>query len=254
MLGSATSELLRLHPTLDDLIRLLSDLGDRPADETVAEIRQHLALRVIFLLLSETEGAPNYQVLRKRIENRLQVAGATGLVDALASIRAHILAADIAPRSGLEDLTHTLRQALLKKQGDRCAVCGWHFHEPNHPGRIDTLSGPTLDHRVPYRLGGDQTTNIWILCHLCNAIKHSRLHVGEHGPVWTNNYVYWSRQRAVAFWVMMRDRQCRWAACTTTAATSRLLVVRIGNRGAWVFDNCVTVCETHLADADGINY
>lgn len=253
MLTLATKEVLELHPTVDGLIGLLSDLGAQSVDETVAELKEHLALRLVFLLLSETEGAPNYHVLSSRIERRLGARG-TAVARAVAGIRAHMQAANVTLRSGLEDLSHTFRQSLFTKQGHRCGVCGWHFGEANHPGRIDTLAVPTLDHRVPYRLGGDQTSNIWILCHLCNVIKHARLHVGEHGPIWTNNYVYWPRQQAVAFWVLMRDRRCKAAACTATAATSRLRVVRLSNCGAWVFDNCLTVCEDHLDNGDALSY
>ncbi len=254
MLEPVTSELLRLHPTLDDLIGLLSRLGGRPPDDTIAEVREHLALRVLFLLLGEVDSAPNYDVLRRRLEARLRIAEASALIDALAAIRAHVQSADVGPRSGLEDLTHTFRQDLFRRQGHRCAVCGWHFFNPNSPGRPETLAGPTLDHRVPHRLGGDHASNIWILCHRCNSIKRARLHVGEHGPVWTDNHVYAPRLQAVAFWVLMRDRACTIAACQHTGATARLFVARVGGQGGWVFDNCTTLCETHARGHDAINY
>jgi hypothetical protein len=255
MLPTAAREVLRLTPDIDGLLRLLSQVTGRPNDELAAELRTHLAARIAFLLLGEVEDAPNYNVILKRLTARLRISSPLEpLTDAIARTLLSLDAAADVRRMGLLELPYPARQHLFQRQGHRCAVCGWKFADMS--ARRGTLleGSPTLDHRIPYRVGGEHLENLWILCGLCNSIKEATIHVGEHGRVWSNNYIYFPRVRAVAFWTFVREGVCRSHGCGAPPATARLYVERLRHRGAWILDNCTVRCELHVTPSESIDY
>jgi hypothetical protein len=252
----AVEQLLRECPSLDALLGLLGAVSQQPREQTETEVKRHVATRIVFLLLSEIDGSPNYLVTRRRLDGRLagHCRDTDELVRALVVLSGHVDSLSVRWRSGLEDLTYVTRRALFQSQGYRCGVCGWEFGRVDLEQRTEKQSTPALDHRVPFALGGDRLSNLWILCGLCNSVKQNRLHVGEHGPVWTGNYVYWFRRKTVAFWAMFRDRRCQQGNCSIPPAEGRMHVVRRENRGGWALDNCLTVCSSHVGQHDAIQY
>lgn len=253
-MSSLVKEILRRTSSLDDLIALLADLSGRPADVVRTELVEHLGTRVAFLLLGEALSAPNYSAIEARVERRFN--GDTETVRELASELARtvacIEAADVSRKASLRDLPYPLRQRLFRHQRNRCGICGWCFADDTPKWRAPEECLATLDHRTPFRLGGDCLENLWILCGLCNLLKESRLHVGEHGRIWINNHVYYEGTRPVAFWTLQRDSGC--TLCGRGPDSSRLRVRRRHEAGAWVVDNCQTLCVEHDDAGGAIDY
>jgi hypothetical protein len=255
MFSTATREIRQLHPRLVDLLRVLAGLSGRSADEVSEELESHLAARICFLLLGELDGASSFEVIQRRLTRRLQrdSKDMSDLVQALASTLVSIDSADLAQRSTLLDLPYPTRQKLLALQRGRCAICGWEFGR-DLGTRTPYEAYATLDHRDPYRLGGDQLSNLRILCGLCNSVKEAAVHVGEQGRVWINNHVYGSPGRAAAFWAMARDSRCRIDLCDETARSSRLFAQRIRGSGPLILDNLTVRCSTHADQLEAIPY
>jgi len=254
MLPAAAQEVLRLQPNIDGLLSLLAQITSRPVSELESELKTHLAARICFVLLGEVETATNYDVIVRRLAARLGTPHAIEpLTDAVARTLIFLDSAGDGRRLGLADLPYPIRRELFMRQGYRCAVCGWKFSGPA-PVSGSKERAPTLDHRIPHRIGGEQIENLWILCALCNSIKEATIHVGEHGRIWSNNYVYSPRLRPVAFWTIMRERFCRESSCNAGPNGIRLYVERIHHRGAWVLDNCTVRCSLHVTPSESIDY
>jgi HNH endonuclease len=256
MLPEVVEELLRLYPRQEDLVSTLAVLTGQDGSVTERELHEHLAARIAFLLIGETAGADSFPTIAGRLARRLKVdpARAHGFAEVLARAVVFLDAAEAGSRSSLRDLPYPQRRAMLLRQGGRCGVCGWQFGSQEAPQRATADGAATLDHRVPHRLGGDHDQNLWILCGLCNTIKQAAIHVGEHGRVWTNNYVYGLNPRRVAFWVMRRDRSCAFSGCGLRPDKARLFVVKKSTSGPWVVDNCVAVCAEHKHGDDALEY
>jgi len=247
-----------LWSTTETLLELLGRLSDRPSEDVESEVREHLALRIAFILIAEAEGAPNFSLVEQRVRERLRGVPPENLrmlTRALALSMSQIDSWSDTPRAALMELPYPVRQRMLRAQGDRCALCGWPFADEATAGnRSEPECSPTLDHRIPYRIGGNTEENLWILCGRCNAIKEAALHIGEHGRIWTNNYLYLSRPRVVAFWTFTRDRQCRVPGCGAGPSQTRLFCARCSARGEVVVDNCRTLCEQHRDPDNGVEY
>lgn len=255
MLPGAIAEIRRLFDSPMALLEFLGKVNGRGLEETEDELENHLALRVLFVLIGEVETAANHRVLEARL-TRLLAADSKrikALAAQLSSVIANRAASSTEPRSGVGDLSHTSRRAIYERQRSRCAVCGWDFSGGGSE-RSSKEGSPTLDHIVPYRLGGDALCNLQIVCGLCNAAKRERCHVGENGPVWSNNHVYWQRRRAIAFWTLIRDGRCCVSECGAGPSQSRLYVTRKNDRGAWLLDNCITMCDDHVGSFTAIQY
>lgn len=249
MFGECVDQLLKLYPKPDDLLSVLGSLSGRHRDNLEREVSEHLALRICFLLLGELESSSSYETFDRRLRLRLAPGNERlfSVSDSLARTLALVSAKDDSGRLGLRALTYPHRRALFAAQNHRCAVCGFAFTGREETGdRTEYECSPTLDHKVPFRLGGEGYANLWILCGRCNGLKEARVHVGETGRPWTNNYVYSDKRRVVAFWAMWRDRQCTTDGCIKTARAGRLYVERRVARGAWVLDRCVTRCGDHI--------
>jgi 5-methylcytosine-specific restriction endonuclease McrA len=256
LIPAPVEEILKIRSSVPDLLSLLSKLTGRRERDLASEIQSHLATRIFFLLLDRAVDSPNYDSLEKRL--RTVVEGSSedvdGLARALAYTVASIESSKLPRTASLNELPYTVRRRLFDAQGNRCGVCGIDFREPPPVWRSHEEGLPTLDHRVAYRLGGEQSSNLWIVCALCNAIKGAAIHVGERGRLWIGNYIFWNWPRAVAFWSLLRDRSCTLAECLADSASTHLRVVRRGDRGVWSLDNCMTVCSNHAAEYRAIDY
>lgn len=261
MLPEPAKCLLESSAGIADLVGLLSRLSGRSTDETVTELREHLASRIFFLLLSDIATASSYTTIERRVSSRLE--GTTHdpkrVSTLLAETLGRIEASSVARRSSLGDLPYPTRRSLFDRQNNRCAVCGWSFSTfplPSH--RSSTEAEATLDHIIPFRLGGDRRENLGVLCGLCNSIKNAAIHVGERGRVWIDNFIYGQTRvnyrRSVAFWTLARDKVCRWDSCNNGAFDGQLFAVRRDNTGGWVLDNCVTCCSLHLGEFEALDY
>jgi 5-methylcytosine-specific restriction endonuclease McrA len=241
--STLVNEVLRRASSVEELLALLADLSGRSQDALREEVAAHLAGRVAFLLLGEVLGAANYSAIEARVGRRFRDDDIASLATELAQTAAWIETSSVGRKVSIRDLPYPLRQRVLAGQGNRCAVCGWCFADDTPAWRVVEECKATLDHKTPFRLGGDCLENLWILCGLCNLLKESRTHVGEHGRVWINNHVYYEGQRPVAFWTLRRDLRC--TECGRGPDSVRLRVRRRLESGAWVVDNCLTLCTQH---------
>src|SRR5262245_20878406 len=128
-LPPAVREVLRLWNSTETLLGVLSQLSGRPVGELEAELCEHLAVRIGFLLLGDLASATNFGVLEKRLGERLDLGEepARRLAQFLACSASQIDSWTEGPRRTLADLPYPLRQRMLRRQGNRCGVCGWPF-------------------------------------------------------------------------------------------------------------------------------
>jgi hypothetical protein len=79
-------------------------------------------------------------------------------------------------KAGRRAFPKSLKDALLARDGERCALCGGRFP----PGALQ------VDHRIPYEVGGDADTidgaDFMLVCGSCNRAKSWSC---EHCPNWT---------------------------------------------------------------------
>jgi 5-methylcytosine-specific restriction endonuclease McrA len=256
MLPDFVRSILTERPDQDRLLELLAALSGRSVATYRSEILEHLAIRAGFLLLDEVSGASNYDIIADRVCSRFggDRDALDPLISSLAAAISAIESSAEARRSGLRDIPYPIRRSILERQKERCGVCGWHFRDSDSPSRTASEKAQTLDHRVPYRIGGDSLSNLWVLCGLCNMAKEATLHVGEHGRVWSDNFLYERRTRLVAFWTFRRDGACQSEECNAGPTVSRLYAVRIRYRSATILDSMLTRCERHRSEASAIEY
>lgn len=256
MLPAGVVEVLRVKPQFRDLLALLGEMTGRRIEESMREIQEHVAARIFFLLLGDISDAPNFDIVSERIGRRLGMSASqsASLVEALVQALLSSGAAEIGRRRSVGDLPYGSRRQLYEQQGWRCSICGWDFRVAPTPDRTEAEAKATLDHVIPYRLGGDNLRNLAIVCGLCNSVKGASIHVGENGRVWIGNHVYSQSERGAAFWTFLRDRRCRRPACLRDATTTRLYAIRHDDRGPWTVDNLTTSCAEHRGTADAVRY
>jgi 5-methylcytosine-specific restriction endonuclease McrA len=134
---------------------------------------------------------------------------------------------------------------LMIGQGYRCAYCGYSFAEI--PGE------QTLDHIIPYRLGGDHIcgSNWQILCKTCNSEKKDMLSIFQHRVA--NNWIYhlsrWTPEqenrtgkKRVQFAVILRDKKCKQCG---SGPTKKELIAINESTGLSIPSNMVCVCKTY---------
>lgn len=64
-----------------------------------------------------------------------------------------------------------IKEELIKKNGNKCSICGRKFDEFEHP---------TIDHIFPISLGGkDNIENLQLTCNICNIKKSDKLIYSE---------------------------------------------------------------------------
>lgn len=235
--------------SIDDLIEEIGRLSGRSEDAVRAEVSTQLALRLSLLILGELEGSVNYSVVKQRIQSLFPKVSDTKLnstVDSFAKALVLVESSEVGPKLRLQDISYPTRRKLFARQGNRCGICGWSFQQSNYTEREEWAGQPCLDHKVPNKIGGEKSENLWITCSLCNTLKEAALHIGEHGRIWSNNALFRKRGRSVAFWTLIRDGKCSQASCDVGPNKDQLFVERVSNRGAWVADNCRTRCISHL--------
>ncbi|MCP9784950.1 HNH endonuclease [Cyanobium sp. N5-Cardenillas] len=236
------------------MIKLVAHLSCQEEQAVRNELLQHLGSRAFFLLLAEISHAPNFFAIQNRIANSLMRSNdeVNSIVTEVSRTHVSMSSASLGRRSSLRDLTPEQKRRLLQSQQNRCGHCGWNFNSQEET-RTKYQSQPTLDHKVPYRIGGDHDSNLWILCGLCNSMKKASIHIGESGSVWIDNAAYPAPRGLVAFWVLWRHRHCTATGCRKGPSDARLFVTRLNNAGPWVPGNCTVRCAEHHT-GNVINY
>ena len=216
----------------------------------------HLCLRIAHLMLGSARGASSFSGIRDRVTK--QLAGLSldvdAVVDSIASTVANLESSDAEGKRNLNSISHTCRTNLFHAQQHRCAVCGWSFRTQSSRVRAPHDCLPTIDHKVAHRIGGDRSDNLWILCSLCNRQKHAYTHVADDGVLWSNNTAYPPSHRALAFWVLYRDKHCQHGGCKNGPINHHMHVSRRAGAGPWAYDNCEALCPIHANGKTSIDY
>jgi hypothetical protein len=142
-----------------------------------------------------------------------------------------------------------LYKRLRGEQGARCAVCGCSFAD----GQLEE----TLDHVIPWRLGGDPPGgwNWQLLCRRCNCAKDTL--VAAYAVPEFSNWIFpdpIGRPTALGTELNERGRylalchfaRCQAGGCSASAKIAHLNVVRARPSGFSVLDHLTVVCETHI--------
>lgn len=250
-LERAAAEIATRFPSIEELVTLVAQLGKTAAANVEAELREHLSLRASFLLLGSMHGCSSFPVAARRLSARLGIdevqASRDQIVVALIAAAQLVSISSTERKFGIRDLPYPVLARMLSDQNRRCGVCGAIFER-------ETEREMTLDHRVPFRIGGNTLENLWLLCRICNRTKSDLIHISEDGRTWINNHVMLSRSRATAFWCMLRDGGCTYQHCATSPQTDAMMVVRHSNVGPWTRENCATRCSQHLTGFDAFRY
>jgi 5-methylcytosine-specific restriction endonuclease McrA len=126
--------------------------------------------------------------------------------------------------------------ALEQKQNLRCSLCGT---------MLDRAARPHVDHIVPVALhGGNEVSNLQLLCHQCNMGK---------GPLlsWVLGVPFQSRRESyrLRYCVLARAKgSCQASNCKNSSLNTELIVTtRIAEQrgGSPIFDNLEALCRQH---------
>lgn len=132
---------------------------------------------------------------------------------------------------------------LQKRQSGRCATCG------------DLLSDikETLDHIVPWRLGGDPLdgSNWQILCELCNGGKSHFISILQDAIAL--NWLYGKEitvggpmAPAARYMALRQNRKCQVDNCQADAESARLIVAMQDPAGLHLMHNLQVLCDRHF--------
>lgn len=148
-----------------------------------------------------------------------------------------------------------LYRRLRGSQGARCAVCGCTF--------ADGPREETLDHVIPWRLGGDPPGgwNWQLLCRRCNTAKDTLL-----GAYLAPEYSNWIFPDPIgqsgASGVELHERgrylalrhfaRCQEPGCEVTPQSGALKVVRTRLTGFSVLDHLTVLCEAHCVESHAV--
>lgn len=141
---------------------------------------------------------------------------------------------------------------LRESQRYRCAICGAAF---------DGKVAETLDHIIPWRLGGDppEGSNWQILCKPCNDGKSDL--ISSIALVEYFNWVYADTKDVVPDLsenkISLRSRylllscreQCELETCKMGPTGAELVIVRRAKTGFSVFDHLAVYCVAHVESA-----
>lgn len=170
--------------------------------EVEGEVSMMLALRILWRLVPDalfTQGNPDYEELAfAMIEKEITAVPSEMTIQMLATIYRRLRSARTSGRAYTTslDLETSTHRALLDGQGGACLVCRYKFYDVSADSLHETdlsyfeeeyrpfegevfleqyFRRPTLDHVIPYFLGGDGPENWQILCETCNAGKGASL-------------------------------------------------------------------------------
>ena len=147
-----------------------------------------------------------------------------------------------------------LYKKIRERQNHRCATCGTNFSFG--------LKEETLDHVIPWRLGGDPPGgwNWQLLCRRCNTAKDTLLSAYT-APEFSNWIFPDQLVKATANGIDLNDRgryvalrhfgQCQDGMCAVQPKDGELFVVRKCESGFSVLDHLTVLCEQHK-DAFGL--
>ncbi|WP_408963201.1 HNH endonuclease [Nonomuraea angiospora] len=132
---------------------------------------------------------------------------------------------------------------LQKRQSGRCATCGDPF------GNIKE----TLDHIVPWRLGGDPLdgSNWQVLCGPCNGGKSNFISILQdaiaHNWLYGKEITVGGPMADTARYMALRQYpRCQADNCTADAESARLLVALQDPAGMYLMHNLQVLCDRHF--------
>lgn len=157
-------------------------------------------------------------------------------------------------KSSISDLRSQpdLYRRMRQLQGSRCAVCGCTFG--------DGQREETLDHVIPWRLGGDPPGgwNWQLLCRRCNTAKDTLL-AAYLAPEYSNWIFPGPIGQPSALGLELHERgrylalrhygKCQDPDCEVTARIGALRVARTRPNGFSVLDHLTVLCDSHCATA-----
>src|SRR5215210_913072 len=108
MLSEVVAELLKLYPTLDRLLSVLAQVGERDAEHTRQEVARHIASRIGFVLLADIMNVDRHEQIERRVSKRLGAADEHlhVLVEKLSRTLLCVEGADVTRRLSLIDLPY----------------------------------------------------------------------------------------------------------------------------------------------------
>lgn len=209
-------------------------------------------LRLAMLLLPRVPTQSSYNVQVAVVRSYLGSLGVqlpNALVDKIVETvnRIESVLSGREVKKGWSDIHYKRQHELLQAQNSRCLVCGCKF---DIHGEQDRGRQPELDHILPFVFGGNEESNVRVLCGRCNSGKRDHISFLQSDYVALNYFVKEGRHstRELRFWVIQRDKsRCREPECCATSRNAELFVVLRRSQGRFVFDNLRTVCEVHVA-------
>jgi hypothetical protein len=149
--------------------------------------------------------------------------------------------------SDIKALNRRLYQQMIRRQNQRCVVCGL---------ILDHATEETLDHILPWRLVGDipSGTNWQIVCQECNNGKRAWFSALQSPE--SINWIYAGHDQVIPherptletrYVVLAQLAQCQIANCTHTASSARLHLVKCFQSGLAVADNLTILCDGHCS-------
>ena len=224
------------------------------ADEDWGDLQYHLCctaiLRRLMLMLPLLPAGESYNLRRRRltrylVEMGLDESPPASLLDSLLDRMAHVEAvvSNRITKASWADLHFTDQKQMLDAQNRRCCACGVRLT----PGAgSDDPTRPELDHRIPFIIGGNQRTNLQLLCKRCNGAKSDDITLATPTSITLNLFYRSSATARIEYWVFERDRsKCTVDGCTNSSANTQLHVRKRNVTGREVFDNLTTFCSDH---------
>jgi hypothetical protein len=144
-------------------------------------------------------------------------------------------------KSGWNAINPLIRDRLLKKQNNRCTICGI----PLKIGSSKVGNSPEIDHIIPWALGGDKEENLRITCKTCNNYKSNNYWTTNVDFVYLN---YFLKEKNLSFhhlilWSLERDHsKCSQKGCSSSSKNSKMYVSKLNPMGRLVYDNLSSFC------------
>lgn len=230
------------HTSLSALLEAASKIGiDRAGIEK--DLAHVVAERIFMALVGRRiDNTLTYRTRKKKILRLLTENGGrlqgyareslAGLADAIATSQVRIGEAWSERKEGINTISSSDQDKLLKRQGSRCKLCGIPLDASvratdnrRFPGGVEPIAKPILDHAWPFYVGGN-TRNLQLLCEPCNALKNDLIGVQEDGLVLSGNHLRPKgaprRAKRVILWTLWAKSTCDM--CEATSRESILWV------------------------------
>lgn len=171
------------------------------------------------------------------------LSGNSELLKVLSEFKNNLLhSSKSSKKSGWNAINPLIRDRLLKKQNNRCTICGIVLKI----GTNKTGNSPEIDHILPWALGGDKEENLRITCKTCNNFKSNNYWTTNVDFVYLN---YFLKEKNLSFhhlilWTLERDHsKCSETGCSNSSKNSRMYVSKLNSLGRLVYDNLSSFCS-----------